>query len=1489
MKAVLRISFMLTVAMILSFTQLESSFGVTASPSLIKYEQPDGTVIQYRIQGDENTNWKETKDGSIISLDARSGYFRYVNRFLNKIYTSSARVGIDSKPIFSANSTDALELIANSTTSGSMLSIEQNINYTNPISVPSTQKTLVFIINYLNISSTAEEGYWADKFFGSTYPSVNNYYNEVSYGKTSIGPATENYQQVNDGVIEISLPYNHPAEFGYTSSVSSAVASHVRQALEIADEYVDFSAYDQNLDGDISSSELHIAAIFAGGEAATGGVYNSIWAHAWSYPTLALDGKTMNHYIAIGENFGASDGTPSLNKLTIGTICHELGHSMGLPDLYDYGQDSQGVGSHSLMGSGSWGAASYAELVGSSPVHPDAWSKIMLGFVMPTIAAEGSEYNLIQSVSPAYNVLKVAIPNKPYQYFLVENRQFSGYDAGLTRNLKKGGIVIYHVDEEVLEYSATHSSNFSKMNDNRFRKAVDVEEANANIMNFEELDYDGYPGFRSLYINPPPISWNGYHYFAAGDASHYASRFDDTSKPSSRAYTYNVDSTIVPPTIYDSMTGKFWNFETASGIGTQDTQTNISLEVMDSVTTSMRVGYNTDAFSIIVTAFPSNQGVVAGGGRYLKNYSASISATPKSGYVFTSWEEGDSSVSTDNPFVFTVTQDRTLVANFRPIHYTIQFHPNGGTGSMEPISMEYGESKTLPLVSFNRTGYWANGWLLDGSLEDCIEGGGVVSNLTDVDDGIAMLYANWNPISYTIQYYLNEGQNHPENPSQYTIESDEINLKTPTREGFRFEGWYNNSEFNGTPITTIPSESNGTKVFYAKWNPFDHGTGTIEDPYQIQTSFHLNQVRNYLDCHFIQTTDIVFSENDFKIGGNYYNEGIGWRPIADRYDKIFTGSFNGNGHKIVGLQIHKGDSNIGSYGLFSKSSGKIYNIKMESLLYQHPLDQYSNYGNYGGIVGENSGTIENCSASGKMTNLTLVSVGGIASTNTVDGVIKDCSFSGEVNTSFVYGSISIGGIVSENQGNISNCENLANLKAVKSNTGNENYSLRIGGIAAYNQGSVLICNNAGAVYLSGTGTLQAGGIAACNLSMIDTCYNTGNISAHYTANGSEAGGISGINAGEQTKIVNCYNTGNIYSRYSLPSDHFVYMDAGGISGSNAAQIIYCYNVGKVYGGDNTVSGGIVGFAWANNQVANSYYLTGTGFNSLGKACTEINMQTQANYTGFDFQNVWTMDTKLKRPIHKLNPPTIYSIYFAVNSGVMPIGSKYAYMQGSYNLLALPTKTGSTFLGWSRASNLTGTLYTSIPAGTVGNISYYAKWGAPITSAVSYNYTSIKVSWAAAGGATSYRIYRATSATGTYSLVYTASSTARSWIDTGQTTGKYYYYKVYPMVGTKAYANSTYKYAKAIPSTPTATLTKYTSTSIKVAWTGVSGATKYQIYRATSATGTYSLVYTASSTLRSWVNTGRTPGVTYYYKVRAYHLEGSSYVYGAFSAVKYLKI
>ncbi len=174
---------------------------------------------------------------------------------------------------------------------------------------------------------------------------------------------------------------------------------------------------------------------------------------------------------------------------------------------------------------------------------------------------------------------------------------------------------------------------------------------------------------------------------------------------------------------------------------------------------------------------------------------------------------------------------------------------------------------------------------------------------------------------------------------------------------------------------------------------------------------------------------------------------------------------------------------------------------------------------------------------------------------------------------------------------------------------------------------------------------------------------------------------------------------------------------------------------------------------------------------------------------------------------------------------------------------------------------------------------------PKAKAASAGYTSVKLTWGKVDGAMGYKVYRATSKTGTYQKV--ADTNVTSYTNGSLSTGKTYYYKVraYRKVDSaKVYsAYSPVISARPVPSKTTdVTAHRVSNSSIKVSWGRVSGATKYQVYRATKKDGKYTKV--AETTKLGYTNKKLANNKTYYYKVRAYHLEAGKKVYGAWSAV-----
>jgi uncharacterized repeat protein (TIGR02543 family) len=92
------------------------------------------------------------------------------------------------------------------------------------------------------------------------------------------------------------------------------------------------------------------------------------------------------------------------------------------------------------------------------------------------------------------------------------------------------------------------------------------------------------------------------------------------------------------------------------------------------------------------------------------------------------------------------------------------------------------------------------------------------------------MHAQWTATNYAIVYELYGGKNDVQNPETYTIESGEITLKTPARDGYDFGGWYDNSGFTGNAVAGIPAGSMGPKTFHAKWKPLAPIETTLLQP-----------------------------------------------------------------------------------------------------------------------------------------------------------------------------------------------------------------------------------------------------------------------------------------------------------------------------------------------------------------------------------------------------------------------------------------------------------------------------------------------------------------------------------------------------------------------------------------------------------------------------------------------------------------------------------
>ena len=349
---------------------------------------------------------------------------------------------------------------------------------------------LVVVVGFTDIGY--DDGYdWHNTLFTED-DSLSTYYKDMSCDRFTFTPAAESSQYgtdnntnaadgLNDGIVHISLDAEHERWNLDSDAENLSVIRMLRKAVDKADAYVDFSQYDTDADGTIENNEMALGFVIAGYEGATSDgtkPYDQyLWSHAWSldaYSSSGLehDGKQVIDYIAISEK--VEDG--SIKQAPISLMAHELGHYLGLPDLYDTEQSNSGtwhayeVGKMSVMANGIWGRDAEGEY---SPYSMDIWCRSVLGWTEPVTASEHGEYRIESmdagegdnnssdsasgesDISEAVSVLKIEVDDSGAEYYLLENRQAGKWDpkliSSMTAPSNRGGIVLWHIDEQVYD------------------------------------------------------------------------------------------------------------------------------------------------------------------------------------------------------------------------------------------------------------------------------------------------------------------------------------------------------------------------------------------------------------------------------------------------------------------------------------------------------------------------------------------------------------------------------------------------------------------------------------------------------------------------------------------------------------------------------------------------------------------------------------------------------------------------------------------------------------------------------------------------------------------------------------------------------------------------------------------------------------------------------------------------------------------------------
>ena len=272
--------------------------------------------------------------------------------------------------------------------------------------------------------------------------SFNDVFNATNYheGRYS-GSVKDYFLAQSNGLMNLQFDVVGPvtvsqnsAYYGQQTSTKNDAypAKMVQEAVKLADGKVDFSRYDWDNDGVME----HLVVIYAGLSQGEGGSEDDIWAHKGTISSFC-DRTFISAYACAPEQRKIKQDTCQSG---IGTICHELSHCFGLPDTYDINKVNYGMTYWDVMSGGVH--LNY----GFSPIGYTAFEKMFCRWQEPVILKNNQEVTNMKPMSEGGNFY--LIPNDGWddEFFLLENRQKTGWDAKLYGT----GMLITHLDYDKL-------------------------------------------------------------------------------------------------------------------------------------------------------------------------------------------------------------------------------------------------------------------------------------------------------------------------------------------------------------------------------------------------------------------------------------------------------------------------------------------------------------------------------------------------------------------------------------------------------------------------------------------------------------------------------------------------------------------------------------------------------------------------------------------------------------------------------------------------------------------------------------------------------------------------------------------------------------------------------------------------------------------------------------------------------------------------------
>ncbi len=383
------------------------SWAVPAYPTKKTAVKGDGTTVEVTLCGDEFFHfWRDT-DGKALMLDGNkvSRYYtaEEMTERLSEVKAEQAKVNTARK--------------ARRKRVGSFNTMK------------GTKKGLVILMQYQDAKFSMddpeafykrffnEEGFSDYGFRGS----AADYFREQSYGQFNL-----DFDVVGPFTAEHDMEY-------YSWKNRERSIKLMTEAVNAADDYVDYKDYDWDGDGEVDQ----IFVIFVGvGANYVGEDYPNIWPHTsvLSSEGVKKDGVLLRTYACTCELYGDGKTVDG-----IGVACHEFSHCLGYPDTYD-------VNSGGNTGTLYWDVmcnGNYLDM-GRCPAGYTAYERWMAGWLTPTEVTSETRVTGMKPLTESPEAYILYNDGNRNEYYLLENRQNEGFDSCLPGH----GLMVFHIDYE---------------------------------------------------------------------------------------------------------------------------------------------------------------------------------------------------------------------------------------------------------------------------------------------------------------------------------------------------------------------------------------------------------------------------------------------------------------------------------------------------------------------------------------------------------------------------------------------------------------------------------------------------------------------------------------------------------------------------------------------------------------------------------------------------------------------------------------------------------------------------------------------------------------------------------------------------------------------------------------------------------------------------------------------------------------------------------